>query len=125
VSVDFDLIPKVLTATVGTRHFRFDNSSAGSVLSSFGCFDGGAPAAGCHVPGFSFNLNAANLSNSESGNKSRGNLTWHITPDIMTYYTFSQGFRPAASTRTAAPCMPPVRMEYCSTRFPPLTHPTS
>jgi iron complex outermembrane recepter protein len=94
VSVDFDLIPKVLTATVGTRHFRFDNSSAGSVLSSFGCFDGGAPADGCHVPGFSFNLNAANLSNTESGNKSRGNLTWHITPDIMTYYTFSQGFRP-------------------------------
>ncbi len=30
----------------------------------------------------------------ESGFKSRGNLTWHITPDMMLYYTYSQGFRP-------------------------------
>jgi outer membrane receptor protein involved in Fe transport len=94
VSVDFDLIPKVLTATLGTRHFRFENSSAGSVTSSFGCFEGGAPATGCHSPLYSFNLNAENLANSESGYKSRGNLTWHITPDVMVYYTFSQGFRP-------------------------------
>jgi iron complex outermembrane receptor protein len=92
-SVDFDLIPKVLTLTLGTRHFRFDNSSAGSVLSSFGCFDGGVPAGGCQS-GSSYNLNKENLSDTETGNKSRGNLTWHITPDLMVYYTFSQGFRP-------------------------------
>ena len=92
-SVDFDLIPKVLTLTAGTRHFKFDNSSAGSVLSSFGCFQGGVPPGGCQS-GFSYNLNAQNLKNSESGFKSRGNLTWHITPDTMVYYTFSQGFRP-------------------------------
>jgi len=93
-SVDFDLIPKVLTLTLGTRHFRFDNSSAGSVLASFGCFEGGVPAGGCHNPAYSYNLNAENLSDSESGYKSRGNLTWHIAPDLMVYYTFSQGFRP-------------------------------
>ena len=93
-SVDFDLIPKVLTATLGTRHFRFNNSSAGSVSASFGCFEGGAPATGCHNPAFSYNLNAANLADTESGFKSRGNLTWHITSDVMVYYTFSQGFRP-------------------------------
>jgi outer membrane receptor protein involved in Fe transport len=92
-SVDFDLIPKVLTLTAGTRHFKFDNSSAGSVLSSFGCFQGGLPPGGCQS-GFSYNLNAQNLKNSESGFKSRGNLTWHITPDTMVYYTYSQGFRP-------------------------------
>jgi iron complex outermembrane recepter protein len=92
-SVDFDLIPKVLTLTLGTRHFRFDNSSAGSVLSSFGCFDGGVPPGGCQS-GSSYNLNKENLSDTETGNKSRGNLTWHITPDLMVYYTFSQGFRP-------------------------------
>ena len=34
-----------------------------------------------------------------SGFKSRGNLTWHITPDAMVYYTFSQGFRPGAFNR--------------------------
>jgi iron complex outermembrane receptor protein len=94
VSVDYDLIPKVLTITAGTRHFRFDNSSAGSVLASFGCFEGGAPAGGCHNPAYSYNLDAANLKDTESGFKSRGNLTWHVTPDTMVYYTFSQGFRP-------------------------------
>jgi iron complex outermembrane recepter protein len=93
-SVDFDLIPKVLTATLGARHFRFDNSSAGSVIASFGCYEGGAPATGCHSLAYSYNLNAANLRNTETGNKARGNLTWHITPDVMVYYTFSQGFRP-------------------------------
>lgn len=93
-SVDYDLIPKVLTATVGTRHFRFDNSSDGSVIASFGCFEGGTPTAGCHSPAYSYNLNAANLSDTESGTKSRANLTWHVMPDLMLYYTFSQGFRP-------------------------------
>jgi outer membrane receptor protein involved in Fe transport len=94
VSLDYDLIPKVLTLTAGTRHFRFDNSSAGSVLASFGCLEGGTPAGGCHNPLYSYNLNAANLNDTESGFKSRGNLTWHATPDTMVYYTFSQGFRP-------------------------------
>jgi iron complex outermembrane recepter protein len=93
VSLDYDLIPKVLTLTLGTRHFLFENFSAGSVLSSFDCFEAGAPATGCHA-GYSYNLNADNLRNTESGTKSRGNLTWHITPDVMVYYTFSQGFRP-------------------------------
>ncbi|HYM43041.1 MAG TPA: TonB-dependent receptor [Steroidobacteraceae bacterium] len=93
ISLDFDLIPKVLTLTAGTRHFRFDNSMAGSVLSSFGCFEGGIPPGGCRSA-FSFDLNAENLSDSESGFKSRANITWHVTPDAMLYYTFSQGFRP-------------------------------
>ena len=94
LSVDFDLIPKVLTLTAGTRHFRFDNYSKGSVISSFGCFEGGVQSGGCHSGLFSYNLDAANLSDTESGFKSRGNLTWHITPDTMVYYTYSQGFRP-------------------------------
>src|SRR6202451_2424088 len=32
-SVDFDLVPKVLTLTVGTRHFLVENSYKGSVMS--------------------------------------------------------------------------------------------
>src|SRR5215469_309319 len=98
-SVDFDLIPKVLTITAGTRWFQFRNSLEGSVLSSFDCFQAGAPGSsavttpGCHA-GASYNLNAMNLSDTESGFKSRANLTWNITPDMMVYYTFSQGFRP-------------------------------
>jgi outer membrane receptor protein involved in Fe transport len=84
--------------TAGTRHFRFDNTMAGSVVSSFGCFEQGVPPTGCHSPLYSYNLNqpldGVPLKGSESGFKSRGNLTWHITPDVMVYYTFSQGFRP-------------------------------
>jgi outer membrane receptor protein involved in Fe transport len=91
-SVDVDLIPKVLTLTVGTRHFRFDNYSAGSVTGSFFCFEQGVIPGGCLLD--NFNLNAQNLRNTESGFKSRGNLTWHITSDAMLYVTFSQGFRP-------------------------------
>jgi iron complex outermembrane receptor protein len=95
-SLDYDLIPKVLTLTAGTRHFLFENSMAGSVLSSFDCFEAGVPPSGCHVGpgGPSYNLNAENLRDSESGWKSRANLTWHVTREAMVYYTFSQGFRP-------------------------------
>jgi iron complex outermembrane receptor protein len=91
-SVDFDIIPKVLTITAGTRHFRFANSSVGSVSGSFFCFEQGAPAAGCLAD--NFNLNAQKLHDTESGFKSRGNITWHVTPDAMVYATYSQGFRP-------------------------------
>jgi outer membrane receptor protein involved in Fe transport len=113
-SVDFDLIPKTLTLTAGTRYFRFDNSMKGSVLSSFGCLqqgvppNAGMPGPGCYVANvpnpypvpvfgalyYSYNLDADHLSDTETGFRSRANLTWHITPDVMTYYTFSQGFRP-------------------------------
>ncbi len=94
-SVDFDLIPKQLTLTVGARHFRFDNSYVGSVGGSFGCFEQGVTATGCpNYPTYAYNLDAQGLRDTESGNKSRANLTWHITPDAMVYYTFSQGFRP-------------------------------
>lgn len=91
-SVDFDVIPNVLTVTAGTRHFKFDNSSAGSVTGSFGCFEQGAPVGGCTAP--AYNLDKDHLKDTESGFKSRGNVTWHVTSDVMVYYTFSQGFRP-------------------------------
>jgi outer membrane receptor protein involved in Fe transport len=92
LSVDYDLIPKVLTLTAGTRHYEFKNSLVGSVTGSFGCFQQGVSAGGCLAE--NFNLNGQNLHDTESGFKSRANLTWHITPDAMVYYTYSQGFRP-------------------------------
>jgi iron complex outermembrane receptor protein len=92
-SADFDLIPKVLTFTVGTRHFKFDNSYKGSVMSSFGCYEAPVTPIGC-TSTYSYNLDAQHLEGSETGWKSRANLTWHIVPDAMVYYTWSQGFRP-------------------------------
>ncbi len=98
LSMDYDIIPHTLTLTVGTRHFRFDNSFKGSVTSSFYCFEQGTPAGGC-VNDVN-NLDARNLQDTESGWRSRANLTWHINSDMMVYYTFSQGFRPGGFNRT-------------------------
>ncbi len=65
----------MLTLTAGTRHFRFDNSSAGSVLAQFRLLRG--RRAGQRMPCtaarlYSYNLNEANLADTESGFKSRG-----------------------------------------------------
>ncbi len=96
-SADFDIIPKVLTITAGARHYSFDNKFVGSVTSSFFCFEQGAPAGGCLND--STNLDAKNLSFNESGTKGRANITWHVTPDVMVYATWSQGFRPGGFNR--------------------------
>lgn len=99
-SVSFDMTQQ-LTFTAGTRHFVFQNSLTGNTLSAFGCFEAGAPAGGCNNPAFSTNLTAQNLSDTESGWRSQANVAWHISPTlfgdrqhILTYLTFSQGFRP-------------------------------
>ncbi|HET9330961.1 MAG TPA: TonB-dependent receptor [Steroidobacteraceae bacterium] len=107
-SADFDLIPKVLTVTGGTRYYKYDEFEFGSEYfseSTSGSFspsgqglvvnhlNGVCTAGGlCGFP--------INLQKNESGFRSRGNLTWHITPDMMAYYTFSQGFRPGGFNRT-------------------------
>jgi outer membrane receptor protein involved in Fe transport len=101
-SVDFDLIPKVLTLTGGTRYFHYDEFEQGSEFYSetsspliLNHPNGACTAAG--ACGFGINLNKK-----ESGFRSRGNLTWHITPDTMAYYTYSQGFRPGGFNRTSS-----------------------
>ena len=99
-SVDFDIIPKVLTLTGGTRYYHYDEFEQGS---QFGVEAGSTaavnvPNGACtaaSICGFPINLNKT-----EHGFKSRGNLTWHITPDFMAYYTYSQGFRPGGFNRT-------------------------
>jgi outer membrane receptor protein involved in Fe transport len=101
-AIDFDIVPKVLTVSAGTRYFRYDDFEDGSEYYSLtnstlilNHANGMCTAAGgCGFP--------INLSQTESGFASRANLTWHITPDIMTYYTFAQGFRPGTFNRTLA-----------------------
>ncbi len=101
VSLDFDLIPDVLTLTAGTRYFEFKNSFTGSVTSSFGCFEAGTPVGGC-VAGAN-NLDARNFRSTEDGFKSRVNLAWHLNPDILLYATWSEGFRPGGFNRNGGP----------------------
>jgi outer membrane receptor protein involved in Fe transport len=92
-SIDFDLIPKTLTITGGTRYYHYDEFQHGSQYTTGGRCENilNSPTACLATP---FDYHAT-----YSGWKSRGNLTWHITPDVMVYYTFSQGFRPGAFNR--------------------------
>ena len=93
-SVDFDLIPKVLTLTGGTRYFRYVEQEVGSQYGTGGsCVN--KPNGEC----IATPINYSDHHSTYTGFKSRGNLTWHITPDAMFYYTYSQGYRPGAFNR--------------------------
>jgi iron complex outermembrane recepter protein len=93
-SIDYDLIPKVLTLTGGTRYYHYKETMQGSQYgTSTGC--AGVPNGACVATP----ITAATHDATYSGFKSRGNVTWHIVPDAMVYYTFSQGFRPGAGNR--------------------------
>jgi iron complex outermembrane receptor protein len=93
-SIDYDLIPKVLTLTGGTRYYHYKETMEGSQYgTSTGC--AGVPNGACVATP----ITAATHDATYSGFKSRGNVTWHIVPDAMVYYTFSQGFRPGAGNR--------------------------
>jgi outer membrane receptor protein involved in Fe transport len=102
VSVDFDLIPKVLTLTGGVRFYHYDEFEHGSEYATerktpsvVDTLDGTCTAAGgCGFP--------MDLDKSEGGHRFRGNLTWHIAPDLMAYYTYSEGFRPGGFNRTSS-----------------------
>ncbi len=102
-SVDFDLIPKVLTLTGGGRFYHYDEFEHGSeyysestehprlVLDHLNGVCIGTPGL----------LRLPDRAGQErEGSRWRGNLTWHITPDMMAYYTFSEGFRPGGFNRT-------------------------
>jgi iron complex outermembrane receptor protein len=111
-SVDFDVIPKVLTVTAGTRYYHFDNTEKGAFSGSFGCYEAGA--APCLAS--ASNIDAADLHTTYKGFKSRGNLTWHFLPDALVYYTWSQGFRPGGFNRFSACYVPDAKGtdQYCS-----------
>jgi iron complex outermembrane receptor protein len=94
-SIDFDIIPKVLTVTAGTRRYKYDEFEHGSEYYSATSTVLNVPNGTCTHCGFGINLNK-----SEHGFRSRANLSWHITPDILAYYTWSQGFRPGGFNRT-------------------------
>ena len=96
-SFDFDIVPKRLIVTAGTRYYRFDNFEIGSAVGSFGCYNAGPPPCLNSL----LNLDAEHLKDTDSGFRSRANVTWKITPDVLLYYTWSQGFRPGGFNRSA------------------------
>ncbi len=111
-SLDFDIIPKVLTVTAGTRYFHFDNEEKGAVVGTFFCYDAGLPP----CLNDATNIDKEGLHTTYRGFRSRANLTWHIVPDVLAYYTWSQGFRPGAFNRQTACYVPDASGigQYCS-----------
>ena len=101
-SLDFDIIPKVLTVTAGTRWYDFDNVEVGAVTGSFGCYEAGPGPCLASAT----NIDAENLHTKYKGFKSRANVTWHVLPDVLVYYTWSQGFRPGGFNRSFACYIP-------------------
>jgi iron complex outermembrane recepter protein len=103
-SLDFDILPKVLTITGGTRYYHFSNNEVGAESGSFFCYEAGAPP--CLASPATVNIGSQNLNTTYTGFKSRANLSWHIEPDVLAYYTWSQGFRPGAFNRSTACYIP-------------------
>jgi outer membrane receptor protein involved in Fe transport len=102
-SVDFDIIPHVLTVTAGTRYYQYNEFLVGSVYATgAGCLD--QPNGGCI--GEDTNLNAHGDHVTYHGFKSNANVTWHFAPNALVYYTYSQGFRPGGFNRTTKNVIP-------------------
>jgi iron complex outermembrane recepter protein len=102
-SVDFELVPKTLTLTAGTRYSRTDTSEVGSTVGSdeHGCqivYNLGVPNP-CVNHSYFINLNAEGLDRTYSGFRSRANLSWNVSEDALLYYTWSQGFRAGGFNR--------------------------
>jgi iron complex outermembrane receptor protein len=117
-SMDFEIVPKKLTLTLGTRYYHLKTTEVGFTGSSFNCFvaapnvSGPAPCV-ANQPPFSApyadsdNETAHNLNITYSGFRSRANLSWKVTDDALVYYTWSQGYRPGGFNRGALTKTPP------------------
>jgi len=113
--VDFDIIPKVLTVTAGTRHYQYDEYEKGSIYHT------ATNCTGVLVCPFKANIDAeglADLSNpaqviadskldisgpglhaTYSGFKSHFGIEYKPFEHFMVYYTYSEGFRPGGFNR--------------------------
>jgi iron complex outermembrane recepter protein len=118
VSVDFDLVPKVLTISGGIRRFQYDENETGGDVGSFYCkafapttyfgFCGLNPLPGAFgsSPPFGTDFALHPYSAAFSGHRGRAGISWHVTPDVMLYYTWSQGFRPGTFNRSSGCHLP-------------------
>ena len=102
-SADYDSIPQVLTVTGGARWYQYREYEVGS---QYGTNPSCVNVPNGQCASGTINIDAANDRKTYSGVKGRGNITWHVTSDIMAYYTFSQGFRPGAFNRSSGAVAP-------------------
>ena len=111
--VSYDLIPDTLTATVGGRYFRANNSLGGfygfssgfSPNSSYGVAGCISPQPYRGAPCLDFNKNVK-----ETGSLGKINLTWNISSTKMIYLTRSEGYRPGGINRRGS--LPPYKSDF-------------
>jgi outer membrane receptor protein involved in Fe transport len=107
-SESFDIIPNKLTITGGIRYFHMYTSEVGGDVGSFFCkqFSTTTYFGACQSPyGTDFaQQNPHTLT--ESGSRGRADLEYHVTQDVLVYYTYSQGFRPGGFNRGTSDHLP-------------------
>ncbi len=117
LSLDYDLIPEVLTITAGTRYYEQSNNMLGANMGSFYCkvygtgetgpCTGALYGYGDVTAPYGTNLDEQDPhSDSVSDFKSRANISWNVTPDVMVYATWSEGFRMGGFNRGFAAFLP-------------------
>lgn len=108
VSASYDILPKVMTLTGGIRYFDMYDAVVGGDFGSFGCKEYGTTTYfGRCLDSNGVSFNAQNPHTQVlTGHLGRANLEWHVTPDVMLYYTYSQGYRPGGFNRGATGHLP-------------------
>ena len=107
-SISYDIVPHKLTITGGIRYFDMYERELGGDVSSFGCkqFSTTTYFGPCLTATGTDFANQNPNSFVETGKRGRANLTWHVTPGVMLYYTYSQGFRPGGFNRGSSTHLP-------------------
>jgi outer membrane receptor protein involved in Fe transport len=102
LSVDFDILDN-LTLTLGTRYFDIENSMVGANMGSFYCKVYGTGPGGPCTNAYGTNVTEQeDNDNQADGFRSRANLTWRVTDDVLLYATWSEGYRPGGFNRGSA-----------------------
>ena len=102
-SVDFDVVPDVLTITGGTRYYNYREFEEGAQYGERtpSCLN--VPNGQCGPNGGTFDI-SKNIPGGDHvtyhGFKSRASINWHVDANTLAYFTFSQGFRPGGFSRS-------------------------
>jgi outer membrane receptor protein involved in Fe transport len=100
-SVDFDILEN-LTLTLGTRYFDIENSFRGAYVGSFSCKTYGNGDTGPCLNPYGTNWDERpDNENQDDGFRSRANISWQVTDDVMLYGTWSESYRPDGFNRAA------------------------
>jgi outer membrane receptor protein involved in Fe transport len=111
--LSYDIIPDTLTATVGGRYFRSNNSLGGFYGFSNGYYPGSSyGVAGCISPTPYHGAPCLDFDKhvKENGSLGKFNLTWNISPTKLVYATRSEGYRPGGLNRRGS--LPPYKSDY-------------